>query len=195
MNGLCECGCGNPAPVAKQTRSILGHKKGKPIRFISGHNGRLQPEGELSPRWNGGKTTDSNGYVQVRNRNHPKAHKNGYIWEHRLLAEKALGKQLPDFAPVHHFNGEKSLNENGNLVVCQDNTYHRLLHVRYRALIACGNAHWRKCSFCKEHDDPSNMYFNHANQNYYHKDCASKYLREYRLKQKSLRTYSSMENI
>lgn len=34
---LCECGCGNPSPIAKRTNSTFGHKKGFPIRFISGH--------------------------------------------------------------------------------------------------------------------------------------------------------------
>ena len=33
----CECGCGEPAPIAKRTRAELGHVKGEPVRFISGH--------------------------------------------------------------------------------------------------------------------------------------------------------------
>lgn len=38
---LCECGCGEPAPIAKQTRAHLGHVKGEPVRFIPGHHGRV----------------------------------------------------------------------------------------------------------------------------------------------------------
>lgn len=38
--GLCECGCGEPAPIAKRTDSIKGWKKGQPIRFIKGHQSR-----------------------------------------------------------------------------------------------------------------------------------------------------------
>ncbi len=34
---LCECGCGNPAPIAKKTRTKQGHIKGEPIRFIYHH--------------------------------------------------------------------------------------------------------------------------------------------------------------
>jgi|SRR6185295_118289 len=34
---LCECGCGNPAPLAKETRTLRGYRKGEPIRFIFGH--------------------------------------------------------------------------------------------------------------------------------------------------------------
>lgn len=36
---LCECGCGAPTPVARQTRAMLGHTKGQPTRFCKGHNG------------------------------------------------------------------------------------------------------------------------------------------------------------
>lgn len=36
---LCECGCGQPAPIAKETRVKYGHIKGEPMRFILGHSG------------------------------------------------------------------------------------------------------------------------------------------------------------
>lgn len=41
---LCECECGRPAPLAKKTNAKLGHIKGWPVRFISGHARRLRPE-------------------------------------------------------------------------------------------------------------------------------------------------------
>ncbi len=37
---LCQCGCGELAPIATQTRSNLGHITGQPIKFINGHNAR-----------------------------------------------------------------------------------------------------------------------------------------------------------
>jgi hypothetical protein len=35
---LCECGCGQPAPIAKRTEIRRGYVKGQPTRFILGHN-------------------------------------------------------------------------------------------------------------------------------------------------------------
>lgn len=47
---LCECGCGEPTPLAKQNQSWSGRKKGEPARFIAGHNARLgRPEGCKAP--------------------------------------------------------------------------------------------------------------------------------------------------
>lgn len=40
---LCECGCGQYAPIAKITNSRWGHIKGLPVRFIRGHHVRLAP--------------------------------------------------------------------------------------------------------------------------------------------------------
>lgn len=37
---FCECGCGNPTKPASKTNSSRGWVKGKPIRFLYGHNGR-----------------------------------------------------------------------------------------------------------------------------------------------------------
>jgi hypothetical protein len=37
-NGLCECGCGKPAPLARQSDRTKGWVRGQPMKFISGHN-------------------------------------------------------------------------------------------------------------------------------------------------------------
>jgi len=46
---LCECGCGQPSPIAKQTDTKKGYIKGQSIRFINGHNG----SGVNNPKWKG----------------------------------------------------------------------------------------------------------------------------------------------
>lgn len=37
---LCECGCGESAPIAEQSRQKLGIVRGSPLRFVFGHQRR-----------------------------------------------------------------------------------------------------------------------------------------------------------
>lgn len=117
-------------------------------------------------------------YVRTRCPDHPQANSKGYVYEHRLVAERALGRFLPDGAEVHHVNEKKGDNAGTNLVICPDGDYHRLLHVRADALRASGNPDWRKCPYCKRHDDPAAMSFHKskASQGYfYHLQCCNDY--------------------
>lgn len=53
------------------------------------------------------------------------------FYEHVWLAEQALGKKLPPGAVVHHMNEDKTDNFTPlNLVICPDQSYHKLLHQR-----------------------------------------------------------------
>ena len=38
---LCACGCGEMAPIASKTDASTNRVKGRPMRFVSGHNRRL----------------------------------------------------------------------------------------------------------------------------------------------------------
>lgn len=38
---LCECGCGEPAPIAKQSSTKYGYIKGQPKRFVQGHHAAI----------------------------------------------------------------------------------------------------------------------------------------------------------
>ena len=151
---LCACGCGQGTPLAKRTRHDLGHVRGQPLRFILGHNGRGANHG----RWKGKPPRrQANGYVSVWVPGHPTALPDGYLAEHIVVAERALGRALPDGAEVHHHNQKRDDNRGGNLVVCQDRAYHMLLHQRMRALAASGHADWLKCGFCSQYDSPANL--------------------------------------
>jgi len=112
---------------------------------------------------------------------HPNAGRNGIIEEHRYLAAKALGKVLPPKAIVHHHNGEY---RGGQLVICEDAAYYKLLHVRQRAYDATGNAEKRKCSFCKQWDDISNMRRSRG-ESYHHAACMLDYQRKWRLRNRA----------
>jgi len=80
---------------------------------------------------------------------------------------------------VHHVDEDRENNKRNNLVVCEDDAYHFLLHRRMRALKACGHVSWIKCDFCKQYDDPKNMYIRPNGRQGHHREC----LREYRKKQ------------
>jgi hypothetical protein len=91
------------------------------------------------------------------------------VYEHLVVAERALGRPLPEGAEVHHVDENKANNAGNNLVICPDAAYHRLLHQRMRAIDVCGNANWRKCSVCKAYDDPANLYIHR--KLCFHRDC------------------------
>lgn len=80
-----------------------------------------------NPAWVGGKFTASDGYVRVYMGGRK------YRCEHRLVAEKALGRPLKKSEFVHHVNGIKSDNRNCNLLICT-NSYHQQLHNRMAQL-------------------------------------------------------------
>lgn len=66
---------------------------------------------------------------------------------HQLRAEVALGHQLPPLAEVHHADGTKS--DTSPLVICQDRSYHLLLHRRMRIKAAGGNPNTDSlCGMC-----------------------------------------------
>lgn len=74
--------------------------------------------------------------------------------EHRLIAEKAMGKSLPKGAVVHHMDENTLNNANNNLCICPSAGYHKILHKRLDAFKAAGNPNWGKCPYCYQHDDP-----------------------------------------
>jgi hypothetical protein len=116
---------------------------------------------------------DTRGYTNVTT-SLGKRGKRSRVYLHRVEAEEALGKALPEGAEVHHFGGAKKSNI---LVLCPDHAYHMMLHQRERALDACGNASWRKCVYCRNYDDPTNMTIPARAKQAYHKKCAADYQR------------------
>lgn len=115
-DGLCLCGCGEATNVASKTSKARGDAQGQPLRYVYGHQSRLQ-------------NTVAGYHHRTLNGSQKRVH------VHR--AEKALGKPLPKGAIVHHADGSKS--DSAQLVICQDQRYHMLLHLRMRIRDAGGN--------------------------------------------------------
>jgi len=69
--------------------------------------------------------------------------------QHRIIAEQALGKPLPNGVEVHHVDFNRSNNTPSNLVICKDKSYHQLLHRRHEVLDAGYNPNTHhKCTDC-----------------------------------------------
>jgi hypothetical protein len=71
--------------------------------------------GPSNPGWKGGKFTNEDGYILIRQPNHPNAMLNGYVREHRLVMEAIIGRYLRDDEIVHHKNENKKDNRPENL--------------------------------------------------------------------------------
>jgi len=96
------------------------------FKFLRGHNSRLRPKHHYPE--GGGRTSKDR--------------------LHRIRAAAALGKPLPPSAQIHHVDNDPT-NPNARLVICQDQDYHRLLHLRAKVLKAGGNPNTDVfCRYC-----------------------------------------------
>ncbi len=97
--------------------------------------------GPFHHRWNGGT---NRGYVLNRSTSGTGS---GFV--HVQIAERALGHPLPPKARVHHIDGDGTNNAHNNLVICENQAYHMLLHFRQRVIAAGGNPYTDKvCNSC-----------------------------------------------
>lgn len=181
--GFCHCGCGQKTKISPKTDCKRGLIKGQPRRFLFNHHRRFQNM-EHHPKWQGGFKITEHGYKMVLCKDHPRANSSGYVFEHILIAEKALGKRLPLKAKIHHHGRNKSKNS-GNLIICEDQAYHHLIEQRTRAWEACGNANWLKCAYCHEYDDPAKLKIHKAPRSpNWHPECKTEYDKTYNANKK-----------
>ena len=70
--------------------------------------------------WKGGKRFNYAGYIQIYKPEHPYSCFS-YIFEHRLIIEKHLGRFLKPEEHCHHIDGNKLNNEPENLRIIGSN--------------------------------------------------------------------------
>lgn len=151
---LCECGCGQPAPISTKNRPERGQFRGQPVRFINGHNshrhteeckqrigeagrGRVPSEatrrkisesklGSRNPAWRGGQTLLKKHRLVYVGVGHAMAYKTGYVLEHRLVMARVLGRPLESHEHVHHIDLDSLNNDPANLIIVTPSQHSRL---------------------------------------------------------------------
>lgn len=79
--------------------------------------------------WKGGRSISSHGYVLIRvGADHHLAAVNGYAYEHRVIAEKKLGRRLKNDELIHHLNGDRTDNRPDNLEIVLGVAGHKVCH-------------------------------------------------------------------
>lgn len=109
---------------------LIGCSNQQIARLCKRHKIATQRTGPRSgkghPDWKGGRLVTTQGYVRVYSPGHPYATKprKKYVFEHRLVMEKKLGRYLLPGEVVHHKNGNRSDNRICNLKLYSSNGEH-----------------------------------------------------------------------
>lgn len=119
-----ECNCGKVTilrylkkyNIPRRTRSES--LKGKKYPQVTGNK---------HYRWKG-RGIHSEGYVCIYNPNHPFHSIRKYVYEHRLVMEKKIGRYIKHEERIHHINEIKDDNRIENLYLCKNISDHAKLH-------------------------------------------------------------------
>jgi len=111
ISGKKKCKCGKIiCDEAKRCKSC--HAK----RLHKLHLFGQPPFGKKHWKWTNGRTLKT-GYWLILSPNHPNKNARGYVFEHRLVMEKHLGRYLTKEEIVHHINGIRTDNRLENLLL------------------------------------------------------------------------------
>jgi hypothetical protein len=64
------------------------------------------------------RSINASGYILIWAPEHPKSFSGGWYYEHRLIAERQIGRILRSWETVHHISGDKTDNSYDNLFIC-----------------------------------------------------------------------------
>lgn len=112
---LCECGCGQPAPIATYNSKRWGWVKGQPKRFIHNHHHR----GHRNVNYNHGlhfSKSQKRWFISCLDRT--------YTPYARAVMENHLGRPLTKREVVHHINHDSADDRIENLRLEPSHSFH-----------------------------------------------------------------------
>lgn len=125
-------------PLCRQCQKPVGKNSNRRV-FCSVGCQHLWWQGENHYRWNGGRKKHSEGYAYIKAPDHPFKDSEGYILEHRLIAEDFLVLTEPTSSllvtvdgvlrlrrdsVIHHKNHQKDDNRPSNLEILASQSEH-----------------------------------------------------------------------
>lgn len=129
---------GNKGKIcSEETRKLISDKlKGKtPKNVVAGWNKDRKCDwsktGTEHQNWKGGKVTHK-GYIMLFSPNHPNPNQGKYVYEHRLVVEKRIGRYLTKEEVIHHLNENKQDNRIENLMLFENNRAHMKFHIKIK---------------------------------------------------------------
>lgn len=155
---FCLCGCGKEIPLKdKRGRIKKFHKDcftiGRPlskgakkylslmakspqrlkmsIEKINKVNKEVKEGKRLSGRYiDGYLRSREDVYLMIKRKNHLRANKQGYVFEHILVMEKKLKRKIKRHETVHHLNRIRNDNRPENLYLCSTESEHQQIHAK-----------------------------------------------------------------
>lgn len=117
----CEI-CNKPLRnMSRSTRCLKHLKVGVPLSEKAFAAVR---RGSEAHAWKGGRCESSSGYIMLLDRSHPCCNTKGYVYEHRVVVERIIGRHLVTAEAVHHVDGNKQHNHPSNLMCFRTNADH-----------------------------------------------------------------------
>ena len=139
-SGLCMCGCGRRTNITRQTQALYGSVKGKPRRYVHGHQGRKAEyyTDEMGYR----RRYRENGDIVDRRR------------EHQIVYEKHYGPVAAGLL-IHHIDGDRTNNAPENLVALTMRDHMRTHSAGWSLR---DSVWWHRCTRCGVWDMEQGFY-------------------------------------